>query len=214
MPTASTIESTRLALTSFPTPLIGRNLMAHLRSNLVVRIRRSAFGAGLPKQLEAAALLVRGSTASGRYHLQVTAAAAVGPNPENFMFRMMPDIDQVEIALAAQGSDWIVLILRGIGELQGVRDPSSPKQTGVSPSWVDLSPYETDEFGARRAWINLGAGPDDLALWDVMDTASVALAQKLAKNSADIEYFYDGSWHSPPPPAGTAHRPRAGPGAR
>src|SRR6266851_1384833 len=32
---ASTIESTRLALESFPTPLMGRNLMAHLRSNTI-----------------------------------------------------------------------------------------------------------------------------------------------------------------------------------
>src|SRR5215212_5720880 len=57
-----TIEATRLALESFPTPLMGRNLMGHLRSNTVVRIKRSAFNAGLPKKLEAAALLVRGST--------------------------------------------------------------------------------------------------------------------------------------------------------
>src|ERR1700759_2752074 len=46
-----TIESTRLALTSFPnlpnTNLIGQNLIAHLRSNLTIRIPRRAFPAGL-----------------------------------------------------------------------------------------------------------------------------------------------------------------------
>src|ERR1051326_5694111 len=36
------IESTRLALWSFPTALMGRNLMVHLRTNLTVRIRRAA----------------------------------------------------------------------------------------------------------------------------------------------------------------------------
>src|SRR5262249_51456129 len=41
------IESTRLALESFPTALVGRNLMAHLRSNTVVRIKRSAFDPAL-----------------------------------------------------------------------------------------------------------------------------------------------------------------------
>src|SRR5262249_26357338 len=53
---SGTIEATRLALDSFATPLIGRNLMGHLRSNTVVRIKRSAFSSSLPTQLEAAAL--------------------------------------------------------------------------------------------------------------------------------------------------------------
>ncbi|WP_219414341.1 hypothetical protein [Pseudonocardia nigra] len=39
---ASAIESTRLALHSFPTPLMGRNLMAHVRTDFAVRIARSA----------------------------------------------------------------------------------------------------------------------------------------------------------------------------
>ena len=50
-----TIESTRLALISFPnlpnTGLIGQNLMAHLRSNLTIRIPRSALPSGLPAAL-------------------------------------------------------------------------------------------------------------------------------------------------------------------
>ena len=62
---SSTIESTRLALESFATPRMGRNLMGHLRSNTVVRIKRAAFGP-LPKDLQAAALLVRGSTPQRR----------------------------------------------------------------------------------------------------------------------------------------------------
>lgn len=45
------IESTRVALLSFPTPLMGRNLMAHLRTNITVRIRRSAIATTLPNQL-------------------------------------------------------------------------------------------------------------------------------------------------------------------
>src|SRR5262249_35914151 len=87
---SGTIESTRLALESFPTPRMGRNLMAHLRSNTVVRIRRSAFSPGLPQRLEAAALLVRGSTPQGRFHLQVTGAAVTGANSEIDMWRMIP----------------------------------------------------------------------------------------------------------------------------
>src|SRR5262249_40873671 len=66
-----TIESTRLALASFPRSadprheLMGRNLMVHIRDNIKARIKRSALdpAGALPRQLQAAAMLVRGSTA-------------------------------------------------------------------------------------------------------------------------------------------------------
>src|SRR5439155_12557670 len=55
-----TIESARLALTSFPnldnSGLIGHNLMAHLRSNLTIRIPRTSLPTGLPNELQPAAL--------------------------------------------------------------------------------------------------------------------------------------------------------------
>src|SRR5207247_10290858 len=98
---ASTIESTRLALESFPTPLMGRNLMAHLRSNTTVRISRSVLGT-LPKQLAAAAMLVRGSTLQGRYHLQVTAAARDSATAAATMWRVVPDLDVLDQRLTAQ----------------------------------------------------------------------------------------------------------------
>jgi choline dehydrogenase-like flavoprotein len=177
---SGTIEATRLALESFPTPLMGRNLMAHLRSNTVVRIHRSAIDPALPKRLEAAALLVRGSTPKGRYHLQVTAAAVAGGS-EDDMFRMIPDIDLLDQTLAAQQEDWIVITLRGIGEMSGDRSANANKQTGQSPSWVDLSD-QTDEFGMRRAWVNLAANQDDKTLWDIMDKTALDLANAVANN--------------------------------
>lgn len=177
---SSTIEATRLALESFPKPLMGRNLMAHLRSNTVVRIHRSAIDPALPKRLETAALLVRGSTPQGRYHLQVTAAAGPGGS-EDVMFRMIPDIDLLDQTLAAQQQDWIVITLRGIGEMQGDRNPNSPKQTGQAPSWMDLS-NQTDEFGMRRAWVNLVTTQGENTLWNAMDKAALDLAHALANN--------------------------------
>jgi choline dehydrogenase-like flavoprotein len=177
---ASTVEATRLALESFPTPRMGRNLMGHLRSNTVVRVHRSAIDPALPKRLEAAALLVRGSTAKGRYHLQVTAAAGPGGS-EDVMWRMIPDIDLLDQTLATLQEDWIVITLRGIGEMTGVQDPNATKQTGQPPSWLDLSD-QTDEFGMRRAWVNLVASPDDKTLWDTMDQATLTLARALADN--------------------------------
>lgn len=199
---SSTIEATRLAMTSFPTPLMGRNLMAHLRSNTVVRIKRAAFDPALPKQVEAAALLVRGSTPQGRYHFQVTAAAVMGADSEADMWRMIPDIDLVERTLASQQADSIVITLRGIGEMKGSQDPTVSKTTGAPPNWTDLSPDQHDEFGFQRAWVNLAASQADNDLWNTMDDAAIALAQKLAKSPGNIEYQYDGGWHQTPPPRG------------
>jgi len=208
-----TIESTRLAMESFGTGLMGRNLMAHLRSNTVVRIKRSAFGPGLPTQLEAAALLVRGSAAQRRFHLQVTAAAVTGADSEAAMFRMIPDLDLLDQTLASQDAEKIVITFRGIGEMEGSRDPTLPKHTGSAPSWMDLSPDQRDEFGMRRAWVNLVPTEADLALWRAMDDAALGFARKLAGDGQDIEYFYnrDGSlnqtgaaWHSEPPPPSTS----------
>src|SRR5438874_12557625 len=115
-----------------------RNLMGHLRSNTVVRIHRSALSATLPKDLQAAAVLVRGSTPKGRYHLQVTAAAVPGGS-EDAMFRAIPDLDLLQQTLDGQREDWIVVTLRGIGEMSGNRDPNAPKVTGSPPNRIDLS---------------------------------------------------------------------------
>ncbi len=202
-----TIESTRLAMESFPTPLMGKNLMAHLRSNTVVRIHRSAFPDSLPVQLETAALLVRGSTSKARYHLQVTAAAVEGSNSEAVMFRMIPDIELLDETLSSQSADWIVITLRGIGEMHGDKNATVGDN---STNWMNLSPYEKDQFGFARAWINLVRTQDDAELWKTMDDAALELAQKLAGNDpTKIQYFYnkDGSlnspgamWHNDPPP--------------
>jgi len=210
---SGTIESTRLAMESFETPIMGRNLVAHLRSNTVVRIKRAAFGPGLPTTLEAAALLIRGSTPQGRFHIQVTAAAVTGADSEATMFRMVPDIDLLGKMLASQDADKIVITFRGIGEMTGNPDPAAPKVTGNAPSWMDLSPDQHDEFGMRRAWVNLVPSQNDLALWRAMDDASIAFAQQLAGNAQNIEYFYNkngslnspgAAWHAEPPPPSTS----------
>jgi choline dehydrogenase-like flavoprotein len=193
---ASTIESTRLALESFPTPLMGRNLMAHLRSNLTVRIKRSALGS-LPQQLAPAAVLVRGTAQNRRYHLQVTAVAADTPNSESTMWRMVPDLDLLDRLLASQDFEKITITFRGIGEMAGDKNATN---TNPATSWVDLSPFERDEFGMRRAYVNLTTTAADRAFWDAMDQAAVSLAQALAGDPANIEYLYDGVWNASPPP--------------
>jgi hypothetical protein len=226
-----TIETTRLALESFGTPQMGRNLMAHLRSNLTCRIRRAALKRAidttkpdyaLPKALEAAALLVRGSNGASRYHFQVTAAA-IGPsstNPEDVMFRAIPDIDLLGRMLANQDPNWITITIRGIGEMTGDKnaDPSAPD--AASKSWMNLAfdgADQRDEFQARRAWVNLVKSITDETLWQAMDAAAIKLARRLANvfdlatASPDIEFLNPGSGWKPDPPAnfrdniGTTH---------
>src|SRR6266487_4077674 len=196
---SSTVETTRLALESFSTPLMGRNLMAHLRSNTIVRIHRSAIDPTLPTELQAAALLVRGSTPTGRYHLQVTAAAGPGGS-EDAMFRMIPDLDLLEQTLANQREDWIVITLRGIGEMSGDRNPNTPKQTGAPPSWMDLSD-QTEEFSMRRAWVNIVPNNNDNTLWNTMDQAALDLARAVAGNDATKFKFISQTRDGP----GTTH---------
>ncbi len=191
----SAIESTRLALRSFPTPLMGRNLMVHTRSDFTVRIRRAVFGA-LPIHLQTAALIVRGATAGGVFHLQVTAAANQQINSDELLFRMIPDIDALNQILANQDSDWVAITFRGIAEIKGNRTSAVPH----AGSWVNLSPYESDEFGVPRAWVQLTIAPADVQLWQSMDQAAIALAQRIAGAATNIEYLYDGNWQSAPPP--------------
>jgi len=190
------VESTRVALLSFPTPLMGRNLMAHLRTNMTVRIRRSAIAASLPNQLETAAVLVRGSTPQGRFHLQFTASASPTSASDDLLFRMIPDMDLLSSILDAQKSDWVAMTVRGLGEMEGNKSSPVPNNVG---SWINLSPFEADEFGMPRAWVQLVTTSNDNNLWTLMDQAALDLVQKVAGSPSNIEYFYNGSWQIPPP---------------
>jgi hypothetical protein len=205
-----TVEATRLALNSlsvgslqFGSPRVG-NLMAHLRSNITVRIKRSAFGLGPPTDLETVALLVRGSALGRRFHHQVTAADVAGPNPETNMWSMVPDIDVIGNLLANQDPNRVVITFRGIGEME---DQRAVGNVNPAMSWIDLSP-ETDQWGTRRAYVNLVATPNDLKLWAAMDKSAFDLALKLAQSPANIEYWNApaGQWQATQPQPDAAGR--------
>ncbi len=190
-----TIEATRLALESFGvgslqfgSPRVG-NLMAHLRSNITVRIKRAALGlAGPPTEVETTALIVRGSAMGRRFHHQVTAADTGAPNPEQNMWSMVPDIDLINALLANQDPNWISITFRGIGEME---DQRAVGNIDPAMSWIDLS-QETDQWGMRRAYVNLVATANDRKLWAAMDKSALDLAASIAKSPANIEY-----WNAP-----------------
>src|SRR5262249_47140239 len=152
---------------------IGTNLLAHLRSNLTIRIPREALAHNpIGNGLEASALFVKGRHTRGdgtlaHFHLQITAAGLdrLGTDFEAELFKKIPDIDPFD-AFRAASQTHVVLTIRGIGEMQ----PANPT------SFVRLDP-ESDEYGIPRAFVSLTPSPEDTAFWDVMDqtTDDVAL---------------------------------------
>jgi choline dehydrogenase-like flavoprotein len=180
-----TIESARLALNSFAglpsAQRMGRNLMAHLRSNLTIRIPRGALAglAGAPPALQAAALFGKcrhpfNGNDVGYFHMQITAAGlgALGTDSEAELFKLIPDIDTLHRFTSASDTH-VVITIRSIGEMQ-------PQNAN---SFVRLDP-EPDEFAAQRAFVQLQPTARDNQLWQAMDTAADQTALVFAAGGA------------------------------
>ncbi|MBW3591879.1 MAG: DUF1080 domain-containing protein, partial [Actinobacteria bacterium] len=192
-----TIESTRLAKTTFQQSLAGRaadrmgaNLIAHLRSNLFIRIPKAAIEANLPPDaltsLQCSALLVKGKAPNGRtFHFQITASglSKLGVDSEAELFKKIPTLEHFE-DLKRVSDNTVVITIRGIGDMSA-RNPDS---------FVELSPTETD-FGRPKAVVHLGnskaSGAEfpgsaqtqsDRATWDQMDAVSDRIALIFAGN--------------------------------
>jgi hypothetical protein len=142
------VESTRVALLSFPTPLMGRNLMVHLRTNLTVRIRRSALAPVLPAQLETGAgagawIHREGALSSAIYGLSITKRVFRGIDVSNNS-RPRSARQHSRLAEHRLGHNH----RPGPRRNEGEQSSSVPNNTG---SWINLSPCELDEFGVARA---------------------------------------------------------------
>jgi choline dehydrogenase-like flavoprotein len=195
-----TIESTRLALLSFGSDgKIGRNLLAHLRSNVDIRVPRVALRA-LPataQALEASALFVKGQhqfkkpdgspDGLGHFHFQITASglSASGTDSEAELFKKVPDIDTFDAQKNATATQ-VVITIRGIGELE----PKSDNDFGNSVT-LDLNQQENDEFQTRRAFVNLQPSARDTELWNTMDNATDDVARIFA-NGHKIDVIKNG----------------------
>jgi hypothetical protein len=194
-----TIESTRLARATFKDSLswrgaqrMGRNLMAHLRSNVNIRVRREALDvvpAAQLKALQVSAVLVKGAaTIAGvqrHFHLQITASGLtkLGNDSEAELFRKIPDIDQLQ-SMRQSTDTHVVITIRGIGEMTPQNGDSSI-----------TSSSQRDEYGHEKAFVTLGsagkpkAGSSaetraDNQLWDAMDRTSDEIALLFANGTA------------------------------
>jgi choline dehydrogenase-like flavoprotein len=194
-----TIESTRLSINTFKDSLAGRaaqrmgkNLIAHLRSNLTIRVPVASL-ASLPastqSSLQASALFVKGkANIAGEdrfFHLQITASGLnkLGQDSEAELFRKIPDTEQLDAMLRA-GDTHVVITLRGIGEM-------TPQN---SDSFVRLSPAKTENSRAiaevtladvKSGTSNTAQSNVDKLTWDAMD----ALADEIALVFANGQPF-------------------------
>jgi len=181
-----TIESTRLALLSFPGitnyDQIGKNLMAHLRSNLTIRIPRTSISSlnAAVKDLQASALFVKGKSqhngTTSYFHLQITAAGLDRPSTDSEaeLFKKIPDVDGFEV-LRKANDNTIVITIRGIGETQSLNPGNNISLAQNQPS---------DEVGMARAFVTYHLNDTDMALWDAMDKASDDVAKVFAGGAA------------------------------
>ena len=103
---------------------MGKNLIAHLRSNLTFRVPRTAIPglSAAVQELQTSALFVKGramkgSNFLGHFHLQITASGG-GSNvgSEDELFQKIPDIDFYE-ALRTSTDTHVAIAIRGIGQM-------------------------------------------------------------------------------------------------
>jgi hypothetical protein len=208
-----TVENTRMALNTVPEKLlIGRNLMAHLRSNLTFRVPHSSFSAlDLAKELSVSALFVKGihtrsTGAKGHFHVQITASGVgeLGTNSEAELFKKIPNIDELD-QFQDLNDKWVVVTLRGIGEMIGDKTTADPQNR--------ITLGAPDGNGVPRARIRLESDPKDASdprgnldneLWDAMDSACDELASVLA-GGGPIQYLSapndagNAVWQTSPP---------------
>ncbi|HET7238049.1 MAG TPA: GMC oxidoreductase, partial [Terrimicrobiaceae bacterium] len=182
-----TIENARLALTSFPnlanTSLIGENLMAHLRSNLTIRIPRASLPSGLPTALASSALFVKGRFEHAPndfsyFHLQITASGLDRPSTDSEaeLFKKIPEVELID-ALRLSNDSNVVITIRGIGQMM----PGNPG------SKVTLS-SELDEHNMPRAFVDITPSSRDQDVWNAMDEAADDVALVFA-NGQPYELF-------------------------
>ena len=177
----ATVESTRLALNSFQGitnyNLIGQNLMAHLRSNLTIRIPRASLIhlAAAVNELQASALFVKGKHqhADGTisyYHHQVTAAGlgSTGSDSEAELFKIVPDIDGFD-AFNNTTDTHVIITIRGIGEMEPMNPNSFVRQDN-----------ETDQFGPQRVFVSITPSAKDSLTWNAMDKTADDIAKVFA----------------------------------
>jgi hypothetical protein len=209
----NTINSTRLALNSFRRPatlgpeLMGRNLMAHVRGNWKWRLHRSVLeegGLSLLDELRTAAWNIRGETDAldgtglkGRFHFQSYASGMLDTpafgnavaDAEAYLYRMIPNLDDLKPLLDSLKPDWISMNIRTCGETFG--DRQSPVGT-PEVGWISVNPFggvgddvftdpsTSTEIRIPKAFINFVEPENDQKVREAQTAAADAYVAALA----------------------------------
>jgi hypothetical protein len=194
-----TVEATRLALANLGVgeqalggPKVG-NFMTHMLNSTIVQIRRSALGLDRPSQSEneVAAFIARGKAFGRRFHYQIVAAALQreGQTPWDFVMRLIPDIDQLGQLMSGRDREWISIVFRGVGEMEGDR------RLNAADAWRNS--ISLDQGG--KAYAKLSPSDDDNRLWKTVDEVAIGLAKQLAGSPKNLEYWWGNKWQKEPP---------------
>jgi choline dehydrogenase-like flavoprotein len=211
-----TIESTRLALNTFKDSLssraaqrMGKNLIAHLRSNLTIRVPATSLTSLQPSamtSLQASALFVKGkANIAGEdrfFHLQITASGLnkLGQDSEAELFKKIPDTEQMDAMLRA-GDTHVVITLRGIGEMTPQNQDSfvrlSPNKAEDSRPVAEVTIADVKTGTSNTAQSNI-----DKQTWDAMDALADEVALIFA-HGQPFEILMTSEGKTVPMPAGT-----------
>ena len=188
-----TIPPATLLMNSFGAqlPNAGQRYTGHFMSHVTARVKRSAFHDLAP--LEIGAVYLDGKDPSGfQYHVQASAFASADPDADaSTIAHEAPDAAAVASPQQlADSQGHVVFVCATLGEVNENNDNNWIRRNGGSDPTTNIS-------------IQLTPGPEDLALWDVLDEATYQTIGAMA-GSEGIEYWTDnadgGGWSAERPP--------------
>lgn len=191
-----TIPPATLLMNSFGDrlPNAGQRYTGHFMSHVTARVPRSAFHDLSP--LEIGAVYLDGKDPAGfQYHVQASAFAAANPDLDaGTIAHEAPDAAAVASPQQlADSQDHVVFVCATLGEVNEKNAANWIRRNGGADATTNIS-------------LQLMPGPEDMALWDVLDEATYQTIAAIVgeQASGQIEYWSDapegGGWGQSPAP--------------
>lgn len=172
-----TIPPATLLMESFGNslPNIGNRYTGHFMSHVTARVKRSAF-TNL-SDLEIAAVYLDGLAPNGlQYHVQTSAFSSRDPKSDTgTITREAPDAAAVVSPEQLQDSeDYVIFVCATLGEISEKNEHNWIKKHSQGDPTSNIS-------------IQLVLGPEDEALWDVLDEATYQTLEALVTNHSSSQ---------------------------
>jgi len=103
--------------------------------------------------------------------------------------RLVPDIDQLDRLITGHDPQWISVVFRGIGEMEGDR------RLNAADAWRNSISLEQ----GGKAYAKLSPSEDDNRLWSAVDEVAIGLAKQLARGPRNIQYRVNNRWQAEEP---------------